>query len=376
MIKKNTNGIIIIVLLSTFFGLASGLVGSLTVRSYFGQSATFWGELNFVNDNLERPNILISGARKVVVAQDERITEIRLRVENSLVRIYEEKATSTNPGGIDFDSFYRLGEELGMGLIVTSDGWIMTDSLKEKDFSLNMEDYVVIINKQTYNIEEYVSDKMTGFVFFRINARDLPVLNLLNENNLNPGDLLFGLNSLGGNFISTISSVGKYEDYLNISSDFYFDKVTLADDLEEDFYSTFLFNISGELALLIDSEGDPIPSWVFNAPLDSLFRSGEAVRPSLGLSYTDMSYFINIDSNLYDAGAFVRPKAPSEKNSPWILAGIEPGDLITHVNNIKLDAKNSLSKIIMDSSPGDEIELNILRDMNEFQIKAVLSELK
>ena len=51
MIEQNKNGIIIIVLLSTFFGLVAGIVGSMTIKSYFGSSSAFWGELNFINNN-------------------------------------------------------------------------------------------------------------------------------------------------------------------------------------------------------------------------------------------------------------------------------------------------------------------------------------
>lgn len=375
MIEKNKNGIIIVVLISTFFGLASGLAGSLTIKSYLGAGSTFWGELNFVNDNLERPNILISGAKKVVVAQDERISEVSALVKNSLVGIYEKKATSTDPETIDLNSFYRLGEELGMGLIITSDGWIMADSLKEKDFLANLKNYVVINNKKIYDIESYVLEPKTGFIFFRINARDLPVLNLVNKDNLSSGDTVFGLNLFGSNFISTISSNQNYDDYLNVSSDFHYDKIALANKPDESFNSTFLFNISGEVVLFINNKGELIPSRVFNAPLSSLFRSGEVKRPSLALSYTDMSFFVSSTQDANISGALVRP-AQANVVTPWTLAGVRAGDLITHVNDIKLDSENKLNKIVMDASPGDEIELNILRGTEEIEVKVILNELK
>jgi S1-C subfamily serine protease len=384
MIEKNKNGIVVIVLLSTLFGLVAGIVGSLTVRSYFGTSSAFFGELNFVNGNLDKPNVVISGAKKVVVAQDEKINETISLVNVSLVGIYQKKATSTKKEMIDLDSFYKIGDELGAGLIVTSDGWIVTDALNHLEFvgknkQLNMGKYVVIGNdKKIYTIDKIEIDPSTNYIFLHINARDLAVLNMASQDSLNTGETALGLTLAGDTYLSTVSSVRDSGNYLSISSDFYYDKIKLVDDLSENFNSSFIFDVSGRIVMFINKKGELIPSRVFNVVVDSLFEKGVISRPSLGLDYADLSYFISSDTenkNFQESGALVNP-SPKSSLLPWFEAGIKIGDIIKYIDGAELNKNNSLAKIIMTYAPGDEVEFGLLRGAEELQIRAILAELK
>ena len=384
MIEKNKNGIIVVVLLSTLFGLAAGIVGSLTIRSYFGTSTTFWGEFDFINGDLNRPNVVISGAKKVVVAQDEKINETISQVSSSLVGIYREKVPSIKKDTIDLNSFYDGSDELGGGLIITSDGWIVTDVLDQEEFSgknkeLNIKKYIIIRNnKDIYKIDKVEIDPATNYTFLHINAKDLPVINIATENNLNVGETIFGLNSLGDAHLSTISSKRDLGDYLSMSSDFYFDKISLVNKMGDDFNSSFVFDISGRLVLFVDKKGELIPSRVFNVAIASLFEEGVVIRPSLGLNYSDLSYFIssNVDKEGYlKSGALVNPTLKSSL-LPWFEAGIEVGDIIKYIDGVMLDENNNLTKILMNYSPGDEVEFGLLRGVEEMEIIVKLNELK
>ncbi len=384
MIEKNKNSIVVIVLLATLFGLLAGIVGSLTVRSYFGTSSAFWGELNFVNGNLDRPNVVISGAKKVVVVQDEKISETISQVSPSLVSIYRKKATSTEKNGIDLDTFYSASGSLGTGLIVTSDGWIVTDALNHLDFTEknreeNIEKYIIIdSNREIYNIDSVEVDLATDYVFLHIDARDLPVISISKQNNLNRGETVLGLNPLGDIYVSTISSVRDAGAYLSISSDFYYDEIALVDEFADSFYSSFIFDISGRIIIFANKEGDLIPSRVFSVAIESLFEEGAVARPSLGLNYSDLSYFVSSDAGIKNhqiSGALVNP-SPKSSIPPWFEAGIEVGDIIKYVDGVELDDYNSLAKIVMNYSPGDEIEFGLLRGSEEMEISVELLSLE
>ena len=384
MIEKNKNGIIVVVLLSTFFGLAAGIVGSLTIKSYLGTSATFWGEFDFINGDLDRPSVVISGAKKVVVAQDEKINETISQINSSLVGIYEKKATSTKKDMIDLDSFYKSSDKLGGALIVTSDGWIMTDALNvlefnEKNKELNIKKYVIIKDdKEIYNIDKAEIDSFTNYIFLHIDAKDLPVLNIVNQNNLSAGETVFGFNSIGDVHLSSISSKHDLEDYLSMSSDFYFDKISLVDDMGDNFNSSFVFDVSGRLVLFINKKGELIPSRVFNVAIESLFEKGIVTRPSLGLVYSDLSYYIGGDldkENYLSTGALIN-SSPKSSLLPWVEAGLEVGDIIKHLDGVILDEENNLTKILMNYFPGDEVEFGFLRGEEEMKIIVKLDELK
>ena len=384
MIEKNKNGIIVIVLLSTFFGLAAGIVGSLTIKSYLGTSATFWGEFDFINGDLDRPSVVISGAKKVVVAQDEKINETISQINSSLVSIYRKKASSTKKDIVDLNSFYKSSDKLGGALIVTSDGWIMTDALDALEFSkknkeLNINKYVIIVdNKDIYNVDGAEVDPATSYIFLHVDAKDLPIINIANKNSLSAGETVFGINPSGDIHLSSISSKYNSEDYLSMSSDFYFDKISLVNKMGNNFNSSFVFDISGRLILFVNREGELIPSRVFNVAIESLFEKGIISRPSLGLIYSDLAYFISSDINkgsYLESGALVNP-SPKSSLSLWMEAGLEVGDIIKYVDGVMLDESANLTKILMNYSPGDEVKFEFLREEEEMEVVVKLSELK
>lgn len=59
--------------------------------------------------------------------------------------------------------------------------------------------------------------------------------------------------------------------------------------------------------------------------------------------------------------------------SPAELAGIMPGDRITHINNIKVDSWNELSNQISSLSPNQEMKVKVVRgsEYNEFDVKPI-----
>jgi len=384
MIEQNKNGIVVVVLLATLFGFIAGIVGSMIIKSYFGTNSAFWGELNFINNNLERPNLVINSAKKVVVAQDEKISKTISELSPSIVNIYKKKTISTIKEGLDLNNFYKKSDKIGSALIITSDGWILSDAIKSSEFneknkSLNLDKYIVIdANNSIYKIDKIALDPKTDYIFFHIDAKDLPVLNIANKNDINLGDTVLALNSDRDIILSTVSSVRDVDDYLSLSSDFYYDSISLTDEVGENFYSSFVFDFSGSLIMLIDKRGNLIPARVFNVATETLFAEGVIERPSLGVEYTDLSYLIYDDENKdikNNNGALiikVNKKSKKDETENIIL----PGDLIEELDKIVLDRNNNLSKIIMDYNVGDNVELKIMREAKEIILNVQLDRLE
>jgi S1-C subfamily serine protease len=69
-------------------------------------------------------------------------------------------------------------------------------------------------------------------------------------------------------------------------------------------------------------------------------------------------------------GAAVVPESPAEK------AGIKENDVVLEINGKKLDSDHPIQDFLENSNVGDEIELLILRDGNQFPVKMVLIERK
>lgn len=61
-----------------------------------------------------------------------------------------------------------------------------------------------------------------------------------------------------------------------------------------------------------------------------------------------------------------------ESGSPAAAAGLEAGDLVTHVDGEAVDGAAALSSVVRSNQPGDGVELRVLRDGDERTVKATL----
>jgi S1-C subfamily serine protease len=66
----------------------------------------------------------------------------------------------------------------------------------------------------------------------------------------------------------------------------------------------------------------------------------------------------------------VQPGSAAER------AGLKPGDIITALNGTAVDSPNSFRNQVASTEPGSEVELGVLRDNREQQLRVTLGELK
>lgn len=147
-----------------------------------------------------------------------------------------------------------------------------------------------------------------------------------------------------------------------------------------------LLNSKGEVIGIntaIDLEGQSVG---FAIPINKAKRDieqvktiGKIVYPFLGVRYAILTEEIQEENDLpVDYGAWV-VKGPQGQSAifPGSAAdhtGIKEGDIILEFNNEKITTENTLAKIIMKYSPGDEITLKILSGEREKTISLVLGE--
>ena len=121
-----------------------------------------------------------------------------------------------------------------------------------------------------------------------------------------------------------------------------------------------------------------IPSWQLN-PLIQQVLSGQEdiIHPFLGIDYLRLEQAPGLTSSRFKGltkGAIVY--GPPNENSPALKAGIKNADVIIKIDDIVLSQDQDLTYLIQNKTPGQEIEITVLRDEQEKIFNVVLEELK
>jgi len=386
--KKNfINDKILTVVISVIFGLIAGLIGALAAGVFVFEDLSnipFFGEINFSNSNYNGSNLVIRDAKKVIVEQDTKIIETINSVNNSVVGIYKklpENKSEQEINNFELANYYKLDQPVGLGIIVSSDGWIATDVFTYNISLSNPLDNYVIITKENkiYNIDSFVKDTITSFLFIHVDgANDFPVRQFVEESEIKSGQLALIVGWRDKNLLSRLIGKKDASSSLIKNSDVYFENYILSDSIGKEFYGATVFDLSGNIIGLVDGEGNVIPVSHFISAINSLFKNNEIKRPSLGVNYIDLSDLISANKVL-ESGVIIYKKdseAGVAKNSSADLAGLKEGDIIISIDNKIIDNENNLTNIIQSYLAEDEINIVYLREGEEKEIKIILGEIK
>jgi serine protease Do len=270
---------------------------------------------------------------------------------------------------------------LGSGVIVTGDGYILTNNhvIKGAD-----EIKVVLYDKREFKGKVVGTDPRTDLAIVKIKATDLPTIRLGESGKLRTGDIVVAIgNPFGLSQTITmgiVSAVGR-------------SNVGIADF--EDFIQTdaainpgnsggALVNSNGELvgintAIFSTSGGYmgigfAIPSDMAKSVMDSIIKNGKVVRGWMGVSVqnltTDLAKSLGIKGT---EGALV---SGVTNGSPADKAGLKRGDLIIALNGKKVGDATGLRNMVSSTPPGTKEEVQLIREGKEQSISLTLGEFK
>lgn len=396
---KSFNGYSVAIILAVIFGLAGGFVSTIIAKVYVLDNIytlPLFGKIDFSNQNHNGSNIVIKGAEKVIVEQEIRVAKIIVSTRNSIVGIYKKKnvATTDLKKGVteerdnykfDINNFYNLSNEAGQGLIITSDGWMISNiDLKNANKDYVIKNYIIIANNgKLYEIDNILNDSLTKFSFLHAKeVNDFNVIQFSPKDDMQSGKILVYNNWDNEVALSTIASL-RSNELLVKSSDKFFDKLEINKELN-DKNTGFLFNLKGNLVGLIESNESIIPVTHFTAVIEYLFRNKEISRSQLGINYVDFNELViakqddvKIQDYLNKAIVCKNNKGVSiEKNSPAFKAGFKENDIIISVDNIELNSFNNLTYLIQSYLPDQTISIEYVRNGKKQEIKLKLDGIK
>ncbi len=279
----------------------------------------------------------------------------------------------------------------GTGFIVSADGLIVTNKHVVAD---EKAQYTVILNdKRKFDAKILAKDPLQDIAILKIDGKDLPNLPLGNSDSIQIGQTAIAIGYALGEFTNTvskgiISGVGRTV----IASAGFGQSETLQGVIQTDAAINPgnsggpLLNLRGEVIGVNTAVASGAENIGFALPINDVIKGleqlkskGKIVYPFLGVRYVIINEEIKSKNNLpVDYGALivrgennelaVVPSGPADK------AGLMENDIILEVNGIKIDADNTLSKVIARYRPGDTITLKVLSKGREKIVKVTLGE--
>jgi len=260
---------------------------------------------------------------------------------------------------------------LGSGVIVTSNGYIVTNN----HVVANASKIKVTITgeNKTYTAKIVGRDPKTDIAVIKIDAKGLTPIKFANSSNLKVGDIVFAIGDPFGIGKSTsagiVSALNKNQVGINQYENF----IQTDASINPGNSGGALVDSRGDLiginsAIITRSGGNngigfAIPSNMVKRIALALINNGKIQRGFLGVSITNLSKGLKSIYNS-DHGAFV---LSVEKNKPAYKAGIRRGDLILSVDSKTIKDANSLKNIIGSFKPNKVITVKIENENNKIK---------
>lgn len=318
-------------------------------------------------------------------------------VKKSVVNISTQKKVTNNLGGHPifndplFRQFFgdlynnmpkdRVERSLGSGVIISSDGYIVTNN-----HVIDGADKILVSlpdnSRKEYEAKIIGKDPRSDLAVIKINAKNLPFAKLGNSNDLMIGDVVFAIGNPFG--------VGETVTQGIVSA---LNKTSMGINDYENFIQTDAsINPGNSGGALVDSRGAligintailsrtggnhgigfAIPSDMVKRITSVLIEKGSIERGFLGVGIQDVTDNL---SNLYN-GKIGAVLINVDSNSAAAKAGLKVWDLIIAVNNKTISSASELKNIIGSFSPNEVVTIKYIRDKKEYTAKVKLDRLE
>ena len=262
---------------------------------------------------------------------------------------------------------------LGTGVIVTENGYILSN--EHVTGSKYSKCYVTLENGNNYDGTVVWSDSSIDLSIVKIEANDLKYITLGDSDNVKIGETVYAIgNPIGFEFRRTVTSgiisaknrTIKLEEEENTS--YMTDLIQTDATINPGNSGGPLIYPNGEViginTVKISSAegiGFAIPINIVKPIIESYKNTGNFQEAKIGVYAYDkevIPYLENGISSNFQEGIYVTEVI---KNGPAESAGIKEGDIITQVDETKLNTMNDLREYIYTKQPNEEVTLKINR---------------
>ncbi len=258
---------------------------------------------------------------------------------------------------------------LGSGFVLSGDGYIVTNN-----HVVEGADSVVVrlIDRREYDAEVIGTDPRSDLALLRIEAEDLPVLRLDEDDDLAVGEWVLAIGSPFGLDYSVTAGIvsARGRSLPTERNENYVPFIQTDVAINPGNSGGPLFNLDGEVVgvnsqIYTRSGGSiglsfAIPVSVVRNVVEQLKAEGRVTRGWLGVTIQDVDRNLAESFNLErPMGALVAQVAPG---SPAEAAGIEPGDVIIRFDGETIDSSADLPHVVGLLRPGAEVDAVVVRN--------------
>jgi serine protease Do len=256
-------------------------------------------------------------------------------------------------------------QSLGSGFIISQDGYILTNA-----HVVNAADEVLVklSDKREFKAQIIGADKRTDVALIKIDANNLPKVEIGDPSKLKVGEWVaaigspFGLeNTMTQGIVSAKGRALPQENYVPfIQTDVAINPGNSGGPL---------FNLAGEVVGInsqIYSRSGGSMGLSFSIPIDvaidvsnQLKETGKVTRGWLGVAIQELTKELADSFGMKNTnGALI---AGVEKGSPAEKGGLEPGDVIINFNGEVIETSSDLPRVVAATKPNKVVNVTVLR---------------
>ncbi len=281
--------------------------------------------------------------------------------------------------GDQFDEEQRSENSLGSGVIVSPQGYIITN---HHVIELADEIEVALADGRTLPAKVVGTDPETDLAVLKVDAVDLPTITLANPDQSSVGDVVLAIgNPFGvGQTVTQgiISALGRSHLGINTFENFIQTDASINPGNSGGALIDTNGNLVGVNSAIYSRSGGSmgigfaIPVSLAKQVMEQIIRQGGVVRGWVGIEAQDITPQLAESFKLsHTKGSLIAGILP---NSPAEKAGLKPGDILLEINGNKVTDSSSMLNLIAGLQPNEKAVLKIARNQREIEIEVVIGK--